>query len=167
MAVTPAIDVTNAAVQAIIQHLLLDAALFATGMVAQPDVGSGYTGVYPKVVPPPNPGGSFGRDEEYPAIVVSPQGIVPEYTMQGGPNAVGFHGQIQVVVGDMGRETITLAPIFDEIYSWLWQLNELNNTLITSIFPILQLDVPEIDANSNPWSWIGARFYVTGRMSNG
>lgn len=162
MAVTPAIDVASAAVQAIIQHILSDAALFGVGKVQQPDIPGGFVGVYAKVVPPPI--GDFGRDEEYPAIVVAPQGLIPEYTLQGGPNAVGFHGPIQIMVGDRGRESDLLGPIVNELYDWLWKLNEPNNTIITSIFPILQLDIPEVDSGSNPWSWLGARFYVTGSI---
>lgn len=162
MTVTPAIDVANAATQAIIQHLLQDAALFGAGKIAQPDIGSGYVGVYAKVIPPP--GDDFGRDDLYPAIVVMPQGLTPEYTLQGGPNAVGFHGPIQIVVGVQGRETISLQPLVDEMYAWLWALNQPNNTIIQSIFPVMQIDMPEIDEGSNPWSWLGARFYVTGSM---
>jgi hypothetical protein len=164
MSVTPAIDVANAATQAIINHLLLDAALFGTGKIQQPSLGSGYTGVYAKVVPPPDPDGNFKRDAEYPAIVVLPQGLVTEYTMQGGPNAVGFHGPIQVTVVTPGAESQSLAPLVDEMYAWLWKLNEPNNTIIDTITVMIGIDFPEYDVGSNVWTHLGARLYVTGRI---
>lgn len=163
MSVMPAIDCASAATQAIIQHLLTDSNLFGTEKVQQPDIANGYVGVYPKVVPPPGVG--FGRDDLYPAIVVTPQGITPEYTLAGGPNAIGFHGPVQIMVVIPGRETASIADLVDEMYSWLWELNKTNATLIQSIFPVLQIDMPELDEGSNPWSWLGGRCYVTGKMS--
>lgn len=164
MTVTPAIDVSNAATQALIQHLLLDAALFGTGKIQQPDVASGYVGVYAKVIPPPSADSNFVREDEYPAIVVMPQGLITEYTMQGGPNAVGFHGPIQITIVAPGSESQSLAPLVDEMYAWLWQLNTPNGTIIQSIMPILAIDFPEYDTSSNVWTHLGARMYVTGRI---
>src|SRR5215467_1626757 len=144
------VDLDNAVTQAFIQHLLTDAALFGAGMVSQPAIGSGYVGVYARSVPAPDPTLNVSRDDLYPAIMVTPQGLLANYAMDGAPSVIGFTGLVQVLVVDQGRLSVQLQDILNEMFAWINKLNVPNNTILDSVIHQSTTSFINTDASSNP-----------------
>jgi hypothetical protein len=164
MTTTTVIDFDNVVMQTIIDLLLQDAALFGVGKIAQPNISEGYVGVYPRSIPAPDADIGVERDELYPAFVIFPQGIIPNYVMDGEPNTVGFTGMIQITMVDQGRATGHFINVLNEMYRWLSQLNQPNATIIESLLVATSVSFQQIDAAGNPFVYSGARYRVAGRV---